>query len=113
LWYCFSPLGLAQLGVALAVRAPLRPGGWHNLGLVLAVAASAILQLAAVYLPPLRTLLGTSTLTLQQLLSCVVLASLPAATLLAQRRWRSRQTEAAASPAVRGPSVPATVARRP
>jgi P-type Ca2+ transporter type 2C len=53
----YLALGLAQLGVALGVRA--RPGITANPFLLAAVAAALVLQVAGLYLPPLRELLGT------------------------------------------------------
>jgi Ca2+-transporting ATPase len=94
----FLVLGLAQLGVALAVRAPRRPGRPGNPWLGAAVAASAALMLAAVALPPLRGLLGTEPLTAGQLAVSVLLAVLPGGALALVRRRNSRR---------RGPSGPA------
>ncbi|MFV2020680.1 HAD-IC family P-type ATPase [Micromonospora sp. LOL_023] len=87
----FVTLGLAQLGVALAVRAR-RPrsvpagdsGGWRrmgNPGLLVAVATAAVLQIAGVYLGPLAALLGTDPLTVTDLAGCAAVAALPALTL--------------------------------
>ncbi|MCO8277938.1 cation-transporting P-type ATPase [Actinoplanes sp. TRM 88003] len=73
----FVTLGLAQLGVALAVRAKAAPGTPRNRSLFLAVALSAVLQVAGVLLPPLQTLLGTETLSLYELPACAALAVLP------------------------------------
>jgi len=56
----FLTLGLTQLGVALASRA--RAGSWANPFLLVAVGTAGLLQLAAVYAPPLQALLGTHTL---------------------------------------------------
>jgi P-type Ca2+ transporter type 2C len=56
----FLTLGLTQLGVALASRS--RAGGWANPFLLIAVGAAGLLQLAAVYAPPLQGLLGTHAL---------------------------------------------------
>jgi Ca2+-transporting ATPase len=86
----FVVLGLAQLGLALAVRAP-RPAGarWSNPALFAAAALSAIAQLAAVEVPALRTLLGTQPLTGAQLLFCAVVALLPAT---AFGLWRLART---------------------
>ncbi|WP_341720426.1 cation-transporting P-type ATPase [Micromonospora sp. FIMYZ51] len=83
----FVVLGLAQLGVALAVRAP-RPAGARrsNPALPLAVAASALLQVAGVLVPPLRELLGTEALSAVELLACAVVSTLPGLVL-----WLSRQ----------------------
>ncbi len=61
----FLVLGATQLGVALASRA--RPGSWANPFLPAAVAAALALQIAGVYLPPLRALLGTDALSVEDL----------------------------------------------
>jgi Ca2+-transporting ATPase len=61
----FFALGATQLTVALASRA--RPGTRTNPLLPLAVAGALLLQLAALYLPPLRDLLGTRPLSLLEL----------------------------------------------
>ncbi|WP_285591610.1 cation-transporting P-type ATPase, partial [Herbidospora sp. NBRC 101105] len=53
----FLALGAAQLGVALGSRT--RPGTRANPLLPIAVAGALVLQLAGLYLPPLRDLLGT------------------------------------------------------
>ena len=57
----FFALGAAQLGVALGSRS--RPGSLANPMLLAAVASALALQLAGLYLPPLRELLGTRPLT--------------------------------------------------
>ncbi|NUW39468.1 cation-translocating P-type ATPase [Nonomuraea rhodomycinica] len=56
----FFALGAAQLGVAIGSRS--RPGSLANPMLLLAVAGALALQLAGLYLPPLRELLGTEPL---------------------------------------------------
>ncbi len=56
----FFALGATQLAVAIGSRA--RPGTWSNPMLLVAVASALGLQVAAVYLPPLRDLLGTEPL---------------------------------------------------
>ncbi|GID91548.1 cation-translocating P-type ATPase [Amorphoplanes digitatis] len=83
----FMVLGLAQLGVALAVRARGVPGAGRNWSLLAAVAISAVLQVAGVLLAPLRALLGTEALTAPELLACAVVAVLPGLALrLVHRR---------------------------
>ncbi len=54
----FVALGAAQLGVAIGVRA--RPGTWMNPFLLWAVVGAFALQVAALYVPPLPELLGTT-----------------------------------------------------
>jgi Ca2+-transporting ATPase len=62
----FFALGATQLAVALGSRA--RPRTWANPMLLVAVGVALLLQLAAVYLPPLRGLLGTQPLEIADLL---------------------------------------------
>ncbi|WP_181445224.1 cation-translocating P-type ATPase [Micromonospora endophytica] len=84
----FVVLGLAQLGVALAVRAPRQSGHrWRNPALPLAVAASALLQVAGVVLAPLRDLLGTEALGVGELLACAAVSVLPGLVLWSARRF--------------------------
>ncbi|WP_405095520.1 cation-translocating P-type ATPase [Micromonospora sp. NBC_01412] len=84
----FVVLGLAQLGVALAVRAP-RPAGVRagNPALLVAVAGSALLQVGGVLVEPLRMLLGTDPLGATELAACAAVAVLPG---LALRLLRPR-----------------------
>ncbi|PZG21578.1 ATPase [Micromonospora craterilacus] len=83
----FVVLGLAQLGVALAVRAPRPPSGRRgNLALPLAVAGSALLQVSGVLLPPLRELLGTEPLGAVELIACAAVSTLPGLALRLTRR---------------------------
>jgi len=96
----FVTLGLAQLGVALAVRARRpraardvdgtrrRPGA-GNPGLLVAVAAAAVLQLAGVYLGPLQALLGTDPLSVTDLAGCAAVAALPALVLHLSRSGKT------------------------
>jgi Ca2+-transporting ATPase len=84
----FLILGLAQLAVALAVRAPRQPGGSGNRWLGLAVTASALLLVGAVVLVPLRGLLGTAALAPSQLLAALAVAALPGLGLALARRRR-------------------------
>jgi P-type Ca2+ transporter type 2C len=70
----FFALGATQLAVALGSRA--RPGTLANPSLLVAVAGALVLQLAGVYLPPLRDLLGTQPLAPLDLLVVGAAASL-------------------------------------
>jgi Ca2+-transporting ATPase len=85
--YVFVALGLAQLGVALAlrVRPQHRTSGVPWLGL--AVLGAAGLQLAAIYVPALQDLLHTESIDAAWLVGLVLLASLPG---LVVRRARRR-----------------------
>jgi Ca2+-transporting ATPase len=86
----FLVLGFAQLGVALAVRAPRR-GGAGNVWLGVAVALSAALMLAGVAVPALRDLLGTDPLPLWQVFVALAVAAVPGAVLVAQRTIAGRR----------------------
>ncbi|GGK97476.1 ATPase [Sphaerisporangium melleum] len=70
----FFALGAAQLGVAVGSRA--RPGTRANPALLLAVAGALLLQLAGLYVPLLRDLLGTVPLSAGDLLIVAVLSVL-------------------------------------
>ncbi|MGW2218247.1 cation-translocating P-type ATPase [Nonomuraea sp. NPDC001684] len=70
----FFALGATQLGVALGTRT--RPGTLANPMLLLAVGGAFVLQLAGLYLPPLRELLGTRPLSPGDLLVVVALSTL-------------------------------------
>ncbi|MFC7382254.1 cation-translocating P-type ATPase [Sphaerisporangium rhizosphaerae] len=70
----FFALGATQLGVAIGSRT--RPGSSANPALLLAVAGALVLQLAGLYLPPLRELLGTRPLAPGDLLIVTALSTL-------------------------------------
>ncbi len=70
----FFALGATQLGVALGSRT--RPGTLANPMLLFAVAGAFVLQLAALYAPPLRQLLGTQPLAAGDLLIVTALSVL-------------------------------------
>ncbi|SDL76406.1 cation-translocating P-type ATPase [Nonomuraea jiangxiensis] len=70
----FFALGATQLGVALGSRA--RPGSSANPMLLIAVAGALVLQLAGLYVPPLRELLGTRPLPAGDLLIVAALSVL-------------------------------------
>jgi Ca2+-transporting ATPase len=101
----FVTLGLAQLGVALAVRAPRRAGERHNAGLPVAVAVSAVLQLSGVLVEPLRDLLGTDPLAGVDLLACAAASLLPGLAVGIARRRARRPSGVAATHDV-GPGQP-------
>jgi Ca2+-transporting ATPase len=77
----FATLTLGQLGIALVTRSSWRPV-WRmspagNPFLYWAVAASAALLAAAIYLPVLSELLGTVPLTVSELGSAVAVGAIP------------------------------------
>ena len=82
----FLALGATQLAVALGSRA--RPGTRANPMLLLAVASALLLQLAAVYLPPLRGLLDTQPVDMTDLLIISAAASLGYAAIRLDRLIR-------------------------
>ena len=82
----FLTLGLAQLGLALALRSPRRGHGLAERGLEAAVAIAAALQVAALVFAPLRDLLGTEPLPWTGALAAVLLAAVPGLAALRRRR---------------------------
>jgi Ca2+-transporting ATPase len=109
----FLILGLAQLGVALAVRAPREHDVPGNRWLGLAVATSALLLLGAVLVVPLRELLGTAALTPPELLAAVAVAALPGVGLAVLRRRRRSGPETGALTADQPSPAGAEVRRIP
>jgi len=86
----FTVLGLAQLGVALGVRARRTRGAPRNHLLGVAVALSVALQVAAIVLVPLQALLGTEPLSVTEWMVCVALGAVPGA-VLANTAWLRRR----------------------
>ena len=86
----FLTLGLGQLAVALALRAPRSRGWrWGERGLEVAVAAAVLCQVAGVLVPALQSLLGTTWGgSAPDLLVPVALALVPGGAVLLSRRWR-------------------------
>jgi len=85
----FLVLGLAQLGVALALRRPHAGRGRRPRFLDVAVAGAVLLQLAPLVVPPLRALLGVQAVGLGDLAVVVVAAAVPGLVVRATRpRWR-------------------------
>ena len=87
----FLTLGLAQLGVALALRAPRGNAFWRDRGLEVAVLAAGACQLAGVLVPGLRGLLGTEALAVRELLVLVAAAALPGLLVAAGRAFVHRR----------------------
>jgi Ca2+-transporting ATPase len=87
----FVTVGLAQLWVALALRARTRRT-WRQRGLEVAVLSAALLQVLAVEVGFLQQLLGTQSLGAVVLLELLLVAALPAAVvaLLGRRARRAR-----------------------
>ncbi|MEU7905691.1 cation-translocating P-type ATPase [Actinoplanes sp. NPDC049118] len=80
----FLALGVTQLAVALGSRA--RPGTRANPMLFAAVGAALLLQLAAIYAPPLRELLGTQPIAITDLLIVTAASTLGYAAIRLDRR---------------------------
>jgi P-type Ca2+ transporter type 2C len=93
----FLALGVTQLGVAFGVRA--RAGTVANPFLLVAVAAAFALQVAGLYLPPLRDLLGTQPLPLTDLVIVCVTAVLGYLAVRLDLRLRQVQPRSAEDPA--------------
>ncbi|MEU7612516.1 cation-translocating P-type ATPase C-terminal domain-containing protein [Micromonospora sp. NPDC049204] len=83
----FLALGLTQLAVALGARA--RPGTAANPMLFAAVGAAVLLQLAAIYAPPLRQLLGTEPVAATDLLIVMTVSALGYVAIRLDRRIHS------------------------
>jgi len=99
----FLCLGVGQLGVALAVRARPGRGTGRNFALLVAVAGSALLMLAAVEVAPLRSLLGTIALGPQALTLSLLCAAVPGLVLGSLvRSMRTRKLVASTNRAVEG-----------
>lgn len=81
----FLTLGAAQLGLALALRAPRRRWSLAGRGIELAVAIALLLQMAALWFGPLRGLLGTEVLEPRAQLFLLALACLPGLAVAAGR----------------------------
>ncbi|MFF5157694.1 cation-translocating P-type ATPase [Streptomyces sp. NPDC000348] len=91
----FLVLGATQLGVALGSR--VRPGSLANPFLLVAVGLALGLQVAGVYLPPLRDLLGTEPLSPGDLAIACALSGLGHVVMRAQARlWPERPRAASA-----------------
>ena len=73
----FAVLSMAQLGLAIAVRAPRRRFQRNGRALEAAIAASALLQAAAIYAPPLQAFLHTAPLPPSMASACLLLAAVP------------------------------------
>jgi Ca2+-transporting ATPase len=89
--WVFLTLGLAQLGVALALRAPRGTAGWRGRGLEAAVAVAALLQVAGVWVPALRHLLETEPVAGPDLLLLLGLSMVPGLTVWLERLIRHRR----------------------
>jgi Ca2+-transporting ATPase len=84
--WVFLTLGLAQLGVGLAIRTPRDGLAWRSRGLEAAIAIAAGLQVLAVTWSPLRDLLGTHTVSLPDAATLLALSAVPGVVLVVQRR---------------------------
>jgi Ca2+-transporting ATPase len=104
----FASLALAQLGVAVSTRSRLVPL-WRlpwstNPLLGYAVAASALLTLAGLYLPPLADLLHTQPLSAADLAAALLAAMVPTVVFELLKAWRRRQEQAPCREPMTGPS---------
>lgn len=88
----FLSLGLAQLWLALALRAPRTDAGWRTRGLEAAVAGAALLLVAGAVWAPLRGLLDTSAVSAAELALVAAVAAGPALVVAVWSRiHRARQ----------------------
>jgi Ca2+-transporting ATPase len=76
----FTVLTLSQMGNALSIRSHrdslFRIGIFSNRAMISAVVMTFILQLAVIYWPPLQALFDTTSLSVGELLACIVLSSI-------------------------------------
>jgi Ca2+-transporting ATPase len=91
--WIFLTLGLAQLGVALALRAPRKGASWKARGLEYAVLGAALLQVAGILVPALRDLLGTRPVTWDWFLILFGMSLVPGL-VIAVLRWVSARRAA-------------------
>jgi Ca2+-transporting ATPase len=96
--WIFLTLGLAQLGVGLAVRAPRSGLALRERGLELAVVIAAGLQLLAVLWSPLRSLLGTERVGPATLVVLMLVSAIPGLLLVLHRCWGPRSLCRSGSP---------------
>ena len=89
--WVFLTIGLAQLGVAMALRAPRNGAGWKARGLEFAVLGAGLLQVAGVLVPGLRDLLGTQPVTWSTFLLLLGLSVVPGLLILVERVVVGRQ----------------------
>jgi P-type Ca2+ transporter type 2C len=86
----FLTLGLGQLGVALALRAPRAQATWRDRGLEVAVLAAGLCQLAGILVPGLRELLGTEPVAGRDLVLLLAAAAVPGLVVAAGRLLERR-----------------------
>ncbi|GAW50897.1 MULTISPECIES: cation-translocating P-type ATPase [unclassified Nocardioides] len=84
--WVFLSLGLAQLGVALALRAPRSGPAWRSRGLEGAVVLAGLFQVAAVVWSPLQRLLGTVAISPVHAAALLALSAIPGVALALRRR---------------------------
>ncbi|GAA4744036.1 cation-translocating P-type ATPase [Nocardioides endophyticus] len=85
--WIFLCLGLSQLGVALALRAPRAGFAWRSRGLEGAVLLAGTLQVLAVAWAPLRDLLGTTLISPTAAGAVLALSAVPGSVLVLRRQW--------------------------
>ncbi len=95
----FLALGGGQLGVALALRARGRRGGWRARGVELSVLVAGLLLVAAVWAPGLQSLLHTQPLPAPAVALAVLAALVPGSML---RLWLTTADRASPGPSPSG-----------
>ncbi|TCN25894.1 P-type E1-E2 ATPase, partial [Kribbella orskensis] len=83
-------LGLSQLGVAIALRRPGRPGARRLRFLDVAVLGAILAQLGPLAITPLRELLSLEPVSPGQLALAAALAVIPGAAVILRRLWHRR-----------------------
>ncbi|MEU4293120.1 cation-transporting P-type ATPase [Kribbella sp. NPDC026596] len=87
-------LGLAQLGVAIALRRPRPSGERRRLRFLdAAVAGALVAQVGPLFVPPLRELLSLHALSASELAIAAAFAVVPGLTVAARRVWTARKEQ--------------------
>jgi Ca2+-transporting ATPase len=102
----FFTLGIAQLGLALALRAPRHGLDLRHRGLEAAVLLSVLAQVLAVTWAPLRGLLSTDALSWSTQATLVLVALVPGAVTVVVRRWAGRRSHSSGPTALVAADAP-------
>jgi Ca2+-transporting ATPase len=94
----FLTLGLGQLAVALALRAPRSGWDWRERGLEVAILLAGACQLAGIAVPGVRELLGTEPVDVGTAVLLLLLAAVPGMLVAGWRRWAPSERTLSSGP---------------